>query len=242
MSEKLNTNPEDVSKNSSNNKWDSLAEVPFKNSEQIDKKQAERKEYLDILATVGNGLRADSKAGENSVGLVIEAVDGDKSAYEGHLDEMQMAAKIIDAEMISRKSESAYYDLATKLGSLPEGESEERNALTFARDSALKRMQEAHNLAQEELRKAYPDLDDRAASKKFFGYESWGIDKSVLSSSTNGETFDANGKEVSSENKPDDPERVAMINKAIEIRSNTHGKAYSDHIQSEIGVFRRGEV
>ena len=64
MSEKLNTNPEDMSKNSGSNEWDSLSEVPFKNSEQIDKKQAERKEYLDILATVGNGLRADSKAGE----------------------------------------------------------------------------------------------------------------------------------------------------------------------------------
>lgn len=241
MGEKLNTNPENATSDGGSNNWESLSEVPFNGGEQVDKKQADRKEYLDILATVGNGLKTDSNIGENSVSLVVEAVDGDTSVYEGHLDEMQTAAKIIDAEMIRRQSETAYYELATKLGAIPE-DSEERESLTSAKDAAEKRMHDAHNLAQNELRKAYPDLDDKAASKKFFGYESWGLNQTELSSSTSGDTFDADGKKVSSEHKPDDPERLALINKAIEIRSNAHGKAYSDHIQSEIGVFRRGEI
>lgn len=66
-------------------------------------------------------------------------------------------------------------------------------------------MQVAHNLAQEELRKAYPDLNDREASKKFFGYESWAINplelSSVPSGENDGKVYDANHKEVSSERK-----------------------------------------
>ncbi|MBR2588738.1 hypothetical protein IKE84_00075 [Candidatus Saccharibacteria bacterium] len=246
MSEKLNNSPENVQEASGKSDWDNLSEVPFRGAEQIDKKQADRKEYLDILVEVGDGMQAENVIGENGVNLVAEEVDGDKAKYESHFGEMQTAAKIIDAEMIRRKSESAYYDLATKLASLPEDALEERNAITATRDSAKERMQAAHNLAQEELRKAYPDLNDREASKKFFGYESWAINPLELSSVSGGENdgkvYDTNHKEVSSERKPDNQERVEMINKAIEIRSNMHGAVYSDNISDEVGVFKRGEI
>lgn len=246
MSEKLNTNPENVQEAGGNSGWENLSEIPFKGAEQIDKKQANRKEYLDILVEIGNGMQAENIIGENGVNLVAEEVNGDKTKYESHFGEMQTAAKIIDAEMIRRKSESAYYDLATKLASLPEDALEERNAIATARDSAQERMHAAYNLAQEELRKAYPDLNDIEASKKFFGYESWAINPLKLSTVSGGENdgkvYNTNHNEVSSERRPDNPKRVEMINKAIEIRSNMHGAAYSDDISNEVGVFRRGNI
>ena len=235
MSEMLN-NTERVEENNANS-WDSVSEVPFAGGEQAGEKPSAEKEYLDIVENISSDLEGDQNLGENSINVLVESV-GD--SHQENLGKMQRAAKILDAEMIRRKSESAYYDAALKLAKIPEGEQERREMFTSARESALERMNAAHTFALEELRKAYPDLSDKEASEKFFGYESWAVNPSELSTNaTNGETFDAENNKLTTEKAPANPDRVALINKAVELRSNMHGPAYSENIQDEIGIFRK---
>ncbi|MBR3177249.1 hypothetical protein IKF27_00380 [Candidatus Saccharibacteria bacterium] len=242
MSETLK-NTERVEEDNSNS-WDAISEVPFA-GEHLEKKQVARKEYLDILSEVGADLES-ANLGENSIEVVIDAAGTDGEKYKDEAGKLQRAANILDAEMMRRKMEKAYYSFALELGKTPEEEAEKREQLTNARNSALEKMQAAHNFAQAELRQAYPELSDREAGKEFFGYESWAIKPSELSTVNGGEndgkTFDAEGVEVSSERNPSNKERFDKINKAIELRSEMHSSSYSDNLPSEIGIFRSGEV
>lgn len=247
MSEELKISPENGQEPVDNNEWENLGkEVPF-NGERLEQKQADRKEYLDILAEVGSGMEPENNLGDNSIKVVIEAAGEDAAnKYKNQLGEMQAAAKIIDAEMIRRKSEAAYDDFVIKLGKLLGEDSEYRERLTAARDAAWTRAQTAHNFAKEELRKAYPNLSDKEASKEFFGYESWAVSPQELSVAAGGENdgkmYDGDHNEISSKKNPDNPERTQIIDRAIELRSNAHGAAYSDQLIDEVGIFHEGAV
>lgn len=244
MNEQLRNNHENNADNGGQETgWEKLSKVPFTGAESLNKKQENRKEYLNTLLEVSDGINAEPITdAEHSLNLVIEAIGKDGDKYKDNLDGMQKAAKIIDAEMLRRRYEDAYYGLSFRLGEMPEDD-KNKQALIDSRDSAQRHMQEAYTLAKNELQKAFPGLDVREASKKFFGFESWGVNPSELTSSLiDGKMYDADQNEISSERNPNNPDRVEKINKAIEIRSNLHGAVYSDEITSEAGVFRKGEV
>ena len=212
INQNINQAPEQI-----DNEWDILREKPAS------------EEYLDILEELSSGVKGDEELGSHSIGVMIESAK-DAANYEAHAHEMQRAAKIIDAEMIRRDSEKELKDATLELNNTPEGEREKREQLIAERDSAEERMNNAYAVARRELSEAYPDISTKEASRKFFGYESWATDPSGE------QTIVQEG--ISTEQNPDDPERMEKINKAIELRSELHGPAYSDYLPEEIGVFK----
>ena len=233
MSEILRTDDEQT-KNGS--EWDILREDTENKAE-----KPARVEYLDIIEDLSDGITGEEELGVYSIEKMFGPEDEEKYASKSH--EMQRAATIIDAEIIRRNSETALQNAIIELGKTPEDETEKREMLLSAREAAEERMHDAYVVAKRELRKAYPGVSDKEASKEFFGYESWAIEPDELSASvTNNKSYDKDGEEISTESNPDDAARVEEINRAIELRSAMHGPVYSDYLPSEVGIFQDSQI
>lgn len=237
MSEKLNTNPENKQPNHEQSPWDTLEqEVPFAGESAYEKRIAKRKEYLDLILKLSDGINIPSEpTHENTIKDAFNRID-DASKYEKHADTMQITAEIVDTAMLRDEYENREFQYRT---STSLNHKEKISGAEHYRQKSL----EAQQLGLEKLRRIFPGLDDRKASEKFFGYESWAINPIELTSSvstipeTDERTFDAQRQEVTSEQRPANPERAKMIKRAIELRQDLHSPAWTSEPIGEIGQF-----
>lgn len=250
MAEKLNTNPENIQEQQEQNAWDTMGDEVSFAGERIEKLEAKKKEYLDIVFDLSEGLSVPLDHEEKyGIERTFRGVD-DSSKYEERVGQMQIAAELIDAAMLREiysRGETDHLVMATEF---PKETEEYQSHIKSARICG-KASLEAQQIGVEKLHEAYPGIDEKEASKRFFGYESWAINPYEITTVAStpdhnevGKKFDAQHREISSERRPANPERAEKVAHAIKLREElwrgfSGVMVMSDEVASNIGNFWR---